>query len=150
MRTRRLWLEDRVCRALGLLRSARLLGSEEAMEALGLVRLGQSLGIVAGRAEGRATPGVPAGLRAQVGGEPAGTPRIDGGEVVDAGAVAALMLSTQPAHLQAAAGRELTQAERRAARAALARAVLAGRSVAGQAAPSRTGFSSTGVPRAEP
>ena len=33
-------LDDRICRALGILRSARLLGAEEAMKLLSRVRLG--------------------------------------------------------------------------------------------------------------
>jgi protein arginine kinase len=43
---RRVILEDRVHRALGLLRHARLLKAEEAIEALSFVRLGASLGVI--------------------------------------------------------------------------------------------------------
>lgn len=45
---RRIVLEDRVFRALGTLRHARLLKSDEAMEMLSFVRLGINLGIVSG------------------------------------------------------------------------------------------------------
>ena len=42
----RMQLEDRVHRSLGLLRSARLLGVEEAMKHLSRIRLGVSMGLL--------------------------------------------------------------------------------------------------------
>lgn len=46
LENRRVVLEDRVYRALGVLRHARLLKAEEAIEALSFVRLGATLGVV--------------------------------------------------------------------------------------------------------
>ena len=46
MQTRRVWLEDRVHRALATLRGARLMAAGESLDLLGLVRLGESLGLL--------------------------------------------------------------------------------------------------------
>jgi protein arginine kinase len=46
LETGRIALEDRVCRALGILRSARSLSSEEAFELLSMVRMGVHLAIL--------------------------------------------------------------------------------------------------------
>jgi len=48
LQRRRIVLEDRVHRALGTLRSARLLSAEEALQLLGFVRLGIVLGVLEG------------------------------------------------------------------------------------------------------
>jgi protein arginine kinase len=48
-------LEDHVCRALGLLRSARLLTPEEALAQLSLVRLGVLTGLIGGIDDGGVT-----------------------------------------------------------------------------------------------
>lgn len=85
---RRLFFEDQVLRALGVLRHARLLKSDEALQLLSHLRMGVSAGIV---------PEV----------EPA--------------AVHRLILLSQTAHLQKAAGREMDQSERRVERATLIR-----------------------------
>lgn len=95
---RRVGLEDQVWRAWGMLSSARLLTTEEAMGALSLLRLGVSMGLLRG-----AGP---------LGDGP--TMRV----------VNQLMLLAQPAHLQRAVGRELDQEQRRAARATLVRTKL--------------------------
>jgi protein arginine kinase len=89
---RRVILEDRVCRALGVLRHARLLKSAEALEALSYVRLGIVAGVITD---------------------------------VPLSAVHSLILLTQPAHLQRAAGRDMDQPQRRVERASLVRTVLA-------------------------
>lgn len=46
LQTGRVAVEDRVCRALGILRSARTMSSEEAFELLSMVRMGVHLGIL--------------------------------------------------------------------------------------------------------
>jgi protein arginine kinase len=84
-------LNDRVFRALGTLRSARLLGADEAMKLLSRVRLGVNMGCISG---------------------------------VDLAAINRLFLLIQPAHLQPATGRTLTQDELREARATLVRQSL--------------------------
>ncbi len=89
---RRWQIEDTVHRAYGLLRYARLLGTEESVKLLSVVRFGLALKIL---------------------------------EDVDTAALHGLMLLVQPAHLQHAVGRDLTQDERRRARADLVRARLA-------------------------
>ncbi len=48
MRTSRVMLEDRVWRAYGLLRNARIMNSAEALEYLSMLRLGSSLGMIKG------------------------------------------------------------------------------------------------------
>lgn len=48
MKKRRVVLEDRVQRAIGLLRHARMLGADEALQLLSHVRLGVSLGVLEG------------------------------------------------------------------------------------------------------
>lgn len=90
---RRWQIEDAAQRAFGVLRHARLLGAEESMKLLSVVRLGIGLGL------------------------------IDEASTAD---VHTLMLAVQPAHLQRAAGREMTQDERRIERARVVRATLAG------------------------
>ncbi len=79
---------DRVYRSLGILKYARLIATDEAMEHLSLVRMGVVLGLLQG---------------------------------VDVRAVNMLFLMVQQAHLQQHSGRELTQHERRTARANLLR-----------------------------
>lgn len=105
---RRIALEDQVWRAWGTLSTARLLTTEEAMQALSLVRLGVSMGLLRprGGAMGVATaqPIAAPGVLAQVN---------------------QLMLLVQPAHLQRAVARELDQEQRRIARATIIRARLA-------------------------
>lgn len=95
---RRVGLEDQVWRSWGMLSSARLLTTEEAMGALSLLRLGVSMGLLRG-----AGPG---------------------GEGPSMRVVNQLMLLVQPAHLQRAVGRELDQEQRRTARATLVRTKL--------------------------
>lgn len=99
---RRIGLEDQVWRAWGLLTHARLLKTDEAMQALSLVRMGVGLGLVRGGALG----------------EPAGPHLL-------LHHVNQMMLLIQPAHLQRAVGREFDQEQRRVARATLLRAKLA-------------------------
>ena len=88
MKNQRLVIEDRVQRSLGILRHARLIKSDEALEELGNVRLGVLCSLV---------------------------------ENVKLSSVHELMLAVQPGHLQATIGRELTQGERRRARADMLR-----------------------------
>lgn len=88
MTENRTLLEDKVFRSLGLLQGARLLKPDEALEHLGLVRLGVICGIL---------PGITL-------------------EVVHE-----LLLLIQPGHLQRTIGTELSQADRRVARAKLVR-----------------------------
>lgn len=88
---RRELLEDQVWRALGTLRHARMMKTEEAMELLSMVRLGVMLGLVEG---------------------------------VKIEQVHALLLATQPTHLQRTLGTALTQQQRRIERAALVRKQL--------------------------
>lgn len=85
--------EDTVHRALGLLRHARLLQSDGAMDLLSKVRLGVLTGLIEG---------------------------------VEERVVNQLWLHIQPAHLQIVTGREMTQRERRTARANLTRARFGG------------------------
>lgn len=88
---RRVMLDDQVWRAWGILTHARLITTEEAMQALSLVRLGVMAGLIPPRA----------GL--------------------DSRSLNMLILLCQPAHLQRAFGRELDQEQRRVARASLLR-----------------------------
>ncbi|MEM7754643.1 MAG: protein arginine kinase [Planctomycetota bacterium] len=90
---RRTETEDAVMRALGILRHARLLQAEEAMNLLSKVRLGVLTGLIDG---------------------------------IDQQAVNAMWLHIEPAHLQRVVGAELSQRERRAARAELVRTRLSG------------------------
>jgi len=83
---------DAVMRALGVLRHARLLQAEEALNLLSKARLGVLSGLIEGVEERR---------------------------------VNELWLHTEPAHLQRVVGRELSQRERRVARADLVRQRLA-------------------------
>ncbi|HYF14366.1 MAG TPA: protein arginine kinase [Phycisphaerales bacterium] len=96
---RRIGLEDQVWRAWGLLTSARLLTTEEAMQGLSLVRLGAVLGVLP---PVRTTS--PSGPSPKLANQ--------------------LMLLVQPAHLQRSVGRELDQEQRRVARASLVRSRL--------------------------
>lgn len=89
---RRLTTQDKVYRSLGVLKHARLMPTDEAMEHLSCVRLGALLGLIEG---------------------------------VDVAAINMLFLLVQQGHLQQKESRELTQHERRAARAALLRGQLA-------------------------
>lgn len=84
-------LDDRLHRALAVLRNARLLGAEEALKLLSRVRMGTLMG--------RLTD-------------------------VDLQAVNRLFLLVQPAHLQDAAGRDLTPDELRERRALVVRTAL--------------------------
>lgn len=93
---RRIGIEDQVMRAWGLLTSARLLSTEEAMQALSLVRMGVLVGIVRDRA----------------------------GHPIDVRQINQLTLLVQPAHLQRAVGKELDQEQRKVARATLVRTRL--------------------------
>ncbi|MEX0877091.1 MAG: protein arginine kinase [Phycisphaerales bacterium] len=88
---RRDLLEDQVWRALGTLRHARMMKTEEAMELLSMVRLGVLMALV---------------------------------DEVPLDRVHALLLSTQPTHLQRSLGTALTQQQRRIARAKLIRKQL--------------------------
>ncbi|MDX2131209.1 MAG: protein arginine kinase [Planctomycetota bacterium] len=115
---RRLALEDQAWRAWGLVTSARLLTTEEAMQALSMVRLGALLGVLPGSA------GTPARATGDAGGAGATAQGAGGGAAGQSAGVRAvnlLMLLVQPAHLQKVFGRELDQEQRRAARAALLR-----------------------------
>jgi protein arginine kinase len=97
LQSRRLGLEDQVMRAWGMLCNARLLATEEAMQALSLVRLGVLLSIIQDRT----------------------------GRAIDVRLVNQLTLLVQPAHLQRAVGRELDQEQRKVARATFIRTRLA-------------------------
>jgi len=90
---RREELDDRVWRALGILRHARMIKSDEAMQLLSMIRLGRMLGLI---------------------------------DNVSLETIHALLLSTQPTHLQRTLGKTLTQQQRRAARAELIREKLGG------------------------
>jgi len=92
MSKRRVALEDQVWRAWGTLASARLLTTEEAMQAISLARLGVLLGVIPGDRPG-----------------------------ADGRTLNLLWLLVQPAHLQRVVGRELDQEQRRVARASLMR-----------------------------
>jgi protein arginine kinase len=97
LQSRRLGLEDQVMRAWGMLCNARLLATEEAMQALSLVRLGVLLSIIQDRTS----------------------------RAIDVRLVNQLTLLVQPAHLQRAVGRELDQEQRKVARATFIRTRLA-------------------------
>jgi len=88
MTENRTLLEDKVFRSLGILRGARLLKPDEALEHLGLVRLGVLCQVITD---------------------------------VTLGSVHELLLLIQPGHLQRTIGNELSQSERRVARATLVR-----------------------------
>jgi protein arginine kinase len=94
---RRLGLEDQIMRAWGMLTNARLLGTEEAMQALSLTRLGTLLGFIKDR----------------------------NGRSLDVRHINQLTLLVQPAHLQRAVGKDLDQEARKVARATLVRTRLA-------------------------
>lgn len=95
---RRVGLEDQVWRAWGALSNARLMNTDEAMQALSLVRLGATMGLLRGASGTQDSP--------------------------DPRTINQLMLLVQPAHLQRAVGRELDQEQRRVARASLLRSRL--------------------------
>ena len=84
-------MQDRVERAVGVLKTARLLSTGEFMELLSLVRLGASTGLLSG---------------------------IEAGDLND------LMTRVQPATLMSAQGKQLTESERDALRAAEVRKVF--------------------------
>lgn len=92
---RRIPLEDTCWRAHAVLTNARLLTTEEGMQALSVLRLGLLCGVI-----------------------PAADP------VTAVRIIHLLWLLIQPAHLQRAAGREMDQEQRRVARAALVRTRL--------------------------
>jgi protein arginine kinase len=94
---RRIGVEDHVMRAWGLLSNARLLGTEEAMQALSLVRLGVLLGIIKDKSA----------------------------QNLDVRHINQLLLVIQPAHLQRAVGKDLDQEQRKVARATLVRTRIA-------------------------
>lgn len=94
---RRIGVEDQIMRAWGLLTCARLLGTEEAMQALSLARLGVLLGFLKDRQ----------------------------GKALDVRHINQLTLLVQPAHLQRAVGKEMDQEQRKVARATLVRTRLA-------------------------
>lgn len=89
------FLEDTICRALGLLRHARLLTPQEAMGNLSLVRLGTLLGVLGGEAPG-----------------------------LEPHAVTQLLVQVQQGHLQKLADRPMDQQQRREFRAELVRGRL--------------------------
>jgi len=93
---RRIGVEDQIMRAWGLLCNARLLSTEESMQALSLARLGVLHDIIKSR----------------------------GGAALDIRHINQLALLVQPAHLQRAVGKELDQEQRRVARATLMRTRL--------------------------
>lgn len=88
MTENRMLLEDKVCRAMGILQNARLLKPDEALEHLGMVRLGVLCKVI---------------------------PDVTLATVHD------LLLMIQPGHLQRVVGIDLSQSERRVARAKLVR-----------------------------
>jgi protein arginine kinase len=93
---RRVTIEDQVMRAWGLLTNARLLGTEESMQALSLVRLGVLHEVI----------------------------RDQKHQPLDVRHINQLFLLAQAAHLQAVVGKELDQEHRKAARATLVRTRL--------------------------
>lgn len=94
---RRVTIEDQVQRAWGLLTHARLLGTEEAMQALSLVRLGVLHEVL----------------------------RDNKNRPIDVRNINQLLLLVQAAHLQTLVGKEIDQEHRKAARATLVRSRLA-------------------------
>ncbi len=91
MTENRTLLEDKVFRSLGILQNARLMKPDEALEHLGLLRLGVICELVPG---------------------------------ITLGQIHELLLLIQPGHLQRAMRQDLSQAQRRVARAALIRQKL--------------------------
>lgn len=107
---RRIALEDQIWRAWGCIANARLLTTEEAMQALSILRMGVAIGLVKlsrkGLVEGsKPSPGVSEAMQLQLTNQ--------------------LMLLAQPSHLQRAMGQELDQDQRRVVRAMMMRARLA-------------------------
>ncbi len=98
----RLQLEDRICRAYGILRHAQTISSSEALDLLSAVRLGVDLNLTS------------------TNGEAGGTP-------LDRPTVNELLIFSQPAHLQKLEGGRLSAKERDAKRAALIRRRLGAR-----------------------
>lgn len=109
---RRVGLEDQVWRAWGALTNARLMNTDEAMQALSLVRLGTTMGLL--RNANKQTP--------QATSEASGSSAAVGSPTLKR--INHLMLLVQPAHLQRVVGRELDQEQRRVARASLLRSRL--------------------------
>ena len=98
-------LEDRVWRAFGILKHAKTMSSNEALDLLSAVRLGVDLGLMSPN-----------------GGSTAG------GNGMDRTKVNELFLFSQPAHLQKLEGKALTAKERDTKRAQLIRSKLGGQS----------------------
>ncbi|MBI3996599.1 MAG: protein arginine kinase [Candidatus Omnitrophica bacterium] len=96
-------LEDRVWRAFGILKHAKTMSSNEALDLLSAVRLGVDLGLMAPN-----------------GGSPSS------GNGMDRTKVNELFLFSQPAHLQKLEGKALTAKERDTKRAQLIRSKLGG------------------------
>lgn len=109
---RRAGLEDQVWRAWGALTNARLMNTDEAMQALSLVRLGTTMGLLRSASK-------------QVGSQESGEAPT-ASQSPSLKSINHLMLLVQPAHLQRVVGRELDQEQRRVARASLLRSRLRG------------------------
>lgn len=106
---RRIGVEDQIWRAWGVISNARLMTTEEAMQALSLMRMGVATGLVKigrkGLIEGtKPNPYITMQMQLQL--------------------INQLTLLAQPSHLQRAMGQELDQEQRRVARAKLMRAKL--------------------------
>jgi len=97
----RVQLEDRIWRAFGILKHAKTMSSNEALDLLSAVRLGVDLGLMSANG-GSAS----------------------GGNGLDRPTVNELFIFSQPAHLQKLEGKTLTAKERDAKRAALIRTKL--------------------------
>lgn len=106
---RRVGLEDQVWRAWGALTNARLMNTDEAMQALSLARLGTTMGLLRNTNKQPPAPTSDAPTTTT-------TPTLR--------TINHLMLLVQPAHLQRVVGRELDQEQRRVARASLLRSRL--------------------------
>jgi protein arginine kinase len=108
-------LEDRVWRAFGLLKHAKTMSSNEALDLLSAVRLGVDLGLMSvNSAEGRPASG--------------GGGTTSNGDGLDRKVVNELFIFSQPAHLQKLEGKILTAKERDTKRAQLLRDRLGGHS----------------------
>ena len=94
-------LEDRIWRAFGLLKHAKTMSSNEALDLLSAVRLGVDLGLMSANGGSVAT-----------------------GDGLDLKTVNELFIFSQPAHLQKLEGKTLTAKERDTKRAQLLRARL--------------------------
>ncbi len=114
MTSSRVQLEDRIWRAFGILRHAKTMSSNEALDLLSAVRLGVDLGVMS-----------PTGgsLPASASTGQAGA---SGGNGLTRHVVNELFIFAQPAHLQKLEGKALSAKERDAKRAELIRAKLGG------------------------